>query len=41
LSLDIWPIPFIGSDIGYSCVYTTVVDREIAVLPTKFNTCPP
>ena len=25
LSLDIWPVPSIGSIIGYACVKTTVV----------------
>ena len=29
LSLDIWPVPTIGSVIGFSCVYTTVVSTLV------------
>ena len=41
LSVDSWPIPPIGSVIGYSCVYTSVISREFSMLSTEFNTCPP
>ena len=41
LSLETWPISNIGSDIGYSCVWTRVVSCEYSVLSTGVNTFTP
>ena len=41
LSLDILAYPNHRQRYRYSCLQTTVVAREYAMLSTRFNTCPP